>query len=317
MNEIIHKTSLNRVQFIGDGNLTQFYFNFYIFEISDIEVYIDEQRIDKGFKIDLDIDNKGSIIFDQAPLLNSKITIARNLSIERKSGFQEGGALRAKVLNEELDYQVACLQQLTDAFNRSMSLPVYGKNINLELPTPQKGRAILWNSEANGLINSINNIDELEKSLQETLITTNIKTQQCIEKALEVQDNKEIVLQAQNDITYIANNFRAVDNTLYQASKQIETSDITLEDNMAVYIKTITSDITLSFDTSLLSKTDKIITFELILNINKIVSIIFPNTTQWLDGITPNLSNTGSYLLVFRSFDNGNNWIGSIQGKWR
>lgn len=47
----------------------------------------------------------------------------------------------------------------------------------------------------------------------------------------------------------------------------------------------------------------------------QITETTFPNVT-WLDGYAPEMSSNGNYLLVFKSFDLGNTWIGNLQGKW-
>ena len=41
----------------------------------------------------------------------------------------------------------------------------------------------------------------------------------------------------------------------------------------------------------------------------------FPNVS-WIDGIIPEMSDNGNYLLVFRTFDLGHTWVGNLQGKW-
>ena len=101
-------------------------------------------------------------------LFRSIITIARNLSIERTSDFQEGSSLRANVLNDELDYQIACQQQIADNLNRSMVLPPYAADsgLNLTLPTPSAGKAIVWNSAGTNLENSTVAVNDLESTLK-------------------------------------------------------------------------------------------------------------------------------------------------------
>jgi len=61
-------------------------------------------------------------------------------------------------------------------------------------------------------------------------------------------------------------------------------------------------------------------TFELLLTLEgtadpQMTQSSFPNVV-WLDGYTPEMSSDGNYLLVFRTFDLGNTWIGNLQGKW-
>ena len=96
------------------------------------------------------------------------ITLTRELPIERTSDFQEGGALRANTLNHELDYQIACQQQIADNLNRSMVLPPYAADsgTKLTLPMPSAGKAIVWNSEGTNLENSTVSVNALESTLR-------------------------------------------------------------------------------------------------------------------------------------------------------
>ena len=159
-----------RVQYIGDGEQKEFPYTFSIFEDSDMEVYVNENRVETGYTITgAGSTTGGSVTFDTAPVANSRVTLLRNLAIERLSDFQEGGELRAQVLNHELDYQTACMQQIAEDLNRSMVLPKFASTVNMELPTPEAGKAILWNSDATALENSSIEINNMVQTLQDKI----------------------------------------------------------------------------------------------------------------------------------------------------
>ena len=157
-------------QYVADGTLTTFEFPFAIFNESDIEVYLNNTKQSgttytvSGMR---DSDG-GAITFATAPTSGTIITIMRHLSIERQSDFQEGGALRADTLNDELDYQIACQQQIAENLNRSMVLPPYAVNddVDLTLPTPSAGKAIVWNADGTNLENSTVQVNALESTLK-------------------------------------------------------------------------------------------------------------------------------------------------------
>jgi len=159
-----------RKQYIADGSSTAYEFPFAIFSTDDIEVYLDNIKQSSTLYTVTGVRDSsgGSITFNTAPTLNTIITIVRNLSIERTSDFQEGGALRADILNDEFDYQIACQQQLADNLNRSMVLPPYATdtNVDLTLPTPAAGKAIVWNSDGTNLENSTVAVNALESTLK-------------------------------------------------------------------------------------------------------------------------------------------------------
>ena len=159
-----------RIQYTADGALTTYEFPFAIFSTEDIEVYLNNTKQDSAaYSVTGVRDSEGgSITFAVAPTSGTTVTIVRNLSIERTSDFQEGGALRADTLNDEFDYQIACQQQLAENLNRSMVLPPYAvaNDVDLTLPTPSAGKAIVWNADGTNLENSTVSVNALESTLK-------------------------------------------------------------------------------------------------------------------------------------------------------
>ena len=151
------------VHYIADGEVQEFNFNFQIFEAGDLDVYLDETLTDSGYNVTINEKSYGGkVVFAEPPSNGTRITIIRNLEIKRTSDFQEGGAFRAKVINHELDYQVATLQQLDEKIGRSMIYPPYAQEgVSTSLPLPSAGKALVWNQEASALTNSLMNIDNV------------------------------------------------------------------------------------------------------------------------------------------------------------
>ena len=157
-----------RIRYVADGELTSFDYPFAIFKAEDLQVYFNETLQTSDYTISgAGETDGGTVTFTSAPSVGTIITFARKLNIERTSDFQEGGALRANVLNGELDYQIACLQEVADNINRSMVLPPYAADtdVNLTLPAPAAGKAIVWNSAGTNLENSTVAVNELESTL--------------------------------------------------------------------------------------------------------------------------------------------------------
>lgn len=186
-------SELNNVrnQYVADGIIDNFFFNFNVFEEKYLEVYLDNEKQITGYIVLNYTENGGEIQFDIAPSAGVIVTLVRNLEIKRTSDFQEGGAFRAKVINNEFDYQVACLKQLKDESNRSVILPPYANNVDLSLPNPEAGKAIIWNNEATGLQNSVVNMGELNSALETALIA-----------ASELSEARDIAVDAVNKIKF-------------------------------------------------------------------------------------------------------------------
>lgn len=168
-NHITIKNIVPRIRYISNGVLKTYSFPFALFKSSDLKVYFNTVLQEENTYTVSDIGKStgGSITLSQAPANGVIITLIRELVIERTTDFQEGGTLRADTLNDELDYQIACQQQIADNLNRSMVLPPYATdtNINLTLPLPQAGKAIVWNAQGTNLENSTVSINALESTL--------------------------------------------------------------------------------------------------------------------------------------------------------
>ena len=185
-----------RIQYTADGTLTAYEFPFAIFKTSDIDVYFGDvkQNTSTYTVSEARHSDGGTVTFNSAPTSGTVITIVRNLSIERTSDFQEGSTLRAKVLNDELDYQIACQQQIAENLNRSMVLPPYAadSDVDLTLPTPSAGKAIVWNSNGTNLENSTIEVNSLESTIRGYKIAAESAASTATTKAGIASDKADI-----------------------------------------------------------------------------------------------------------------------------
>jgi len=101
-------------RYVANGTQTDFSYPFPIFASEDLAVYIDGARQASGYTINgAGQSMGGSVTFDTAPAMDSVLTFARELAIERITDFLEGGDFSAQSINNELDYMVAALQQVS------------------------------------------------------------------------------------------------------------------------------------------------------------------------------------------------------------
>lgn len=96
-----------------------------------------------------------------------------------------------------------------------------------------------------------------------------------------------------------------------------ENTSVKLELNTTLYNITPTSDMSISFDISdLIISPLEIITFELLINMaDTAYNITFTDNVKWLD---KNIIYTdpANYLFVFRTFNQGETWLGNLQGSF-
>lgn len=102
------------VRYVSNGAQTIFTYPFPIFASEDLTVYIDGAKQSSGFTINgAGQTSGGDVTFDNPPADQAIITLARELPIERITDFLEGGDFSAQSINNELDYLIAALQQVS------------------------------------------------------------------------------------------------------------------------------------------------------------------------------------------------------------
>lgn len=144
-----------RIQYTADGVQTQFTYPFAIFQNADLEVYINTALQGAGYTVSGAGDSAGGLVtFAIAPTAGQVVMLARRLNIERLSDFQESGEFRSKVLNDELDYLTAVVQQVADDQGRAVQMAITETaNVNITLPTPDADKVLAWNDTASGFVN--------------------------------------------------------------------------------------------------------------------------------------------------------------------
>ena len=104
-----------RVHHVADGVQTAFTYPFPIFEARDLRVLMDGVPNDFGFTIEgAGLSEGGVVRFFTAPAAGARLALLRRLVIDRTTDFQPNGLLRSTTLNDELDQQVAALQEVRE-----------------------------------------------------------------------------------------------------------------------------------------------------------------------------------------------------------
>ena len=103
--------------------------------------------------------------------------------------------------------------------------------------------------------------------------------------------------------------------SIYVPKQTLITSTISLSDLVTLYTYTVSGNTTFVFSTAnLTEKNTKVTTFELLISMSTAYTITFPSNVTWLNGDTPDMTETGNYLFAFRTIDGGTTWIGNLQG---
>lgn len=133
-----------RVQYVADGVLAAFTYPFPIFDPADLEIRVDGAvQVGGATVTGAGSSDGGSVVFDAPPAAGARITLRRRLALARTTDFQSNGVLRARALNDELDYQVAALQQVADEVAGAMRLdPADGGSLVLPMRAARANRVL-------------------------------------------------------------------------------------------------------------------------------------------------------------------------------
>ena len=141
-----------RIQYIADGSRYEFVYPFAVFTESSLEIYLNSTKQTTGFIVNgIGQSDGGSVLFSTPPAQGVVVTLRRRLVVERTSDFQESGQFRAKIINDELDYLTAAIQQVEAETERSIRLGPSDTEAMLTLPnaTARAGKAIVFDENGN------------------------------------------------------------------------------------------------------------------------------------------------------------------------
>ncbi len=140
-----------RVQYATNGVQAAFTYPFPIFVAADLEVRLDGVRQYGGYSVTgAGASEGGQVLFTLPPANGRRLTLLRRLRLSRTTDFQENGVLRARVLNDELDYQVAAMQEAQDALNSAIRLdPSESASMTLPLAGGRATRILGFDSVGN------------------------------------------------------------------------------------------------------------------------------------------------------------------------
>jgi len=127
-----------RVHYVADGAQTVFIYPFPIFESADLEVRLDGLVQYDGFTVTgAGRSSGGTVVFAVPPAAGRQLLMRRVLLIERVTDFQPNGVLRANTLNDEMDRQVAALQEMRE--NLAGAIRADPGDAPASLVLPQRG----------------------------------------------------------------------------------------------------------------------------------------------------------------------------------
>ena len=145
-------------QYDSDAGQTIFPYTWLAFAETDIKVYVNGEL--KALTTDytitaVDLEDGSDVVFNSGLNLNDKVTILREVSISRATGYTTSGSFRTETLNTEQNKELAISQQLSRDIQRCLRLTPFSTiaGSNLTLPEPENGKFLGWSGTEGSLTN--------------------------------------------------------------------------------------------------------------------------------------------------------------------
>ncbi len=121
-NTVIINDTTPRVQYAAAGGVTDFSFDFAIFDKDDLRVWLDDDLQTSGYSVVLDADKTGRVAFDAAPKAGTLVTLVRDMAYDQHADFTAVGNLRREVLHNELSRVFAMIQQVAYKITKTVTV---------------------------------------------------------------------------------------------------------------------------------------------------------------------------------------------------
>jgi len=153
--------------FNGNDSATSFPFTFKVFSKTDVQAQLTDvgavvstlvQDSDYSVSVNTDQDASpgGTITYpiSGAPLATGeKLVVLGATTYDQPTDLPEGGAYRAKVVENALDRITFLIQQLSEELGRSLTLPASAATADTTLPAPEPDKIIGWNTAGTAMVN--------------------------------------------------------------------------------------------------------------------------------------------------------------------
>lgn len=157
----------NKITYIGDSSQVLYPISFDF--IDNLDIFVSIYNLDDSFVEDwvystqFVIENSNVKVVDGYQIDSTKKMLVRRIvDYVQDNKYREGGDFPAKSTETSFDKSTMLAQQLKEELGRCPKVdPVY--NLNITLPMPNAGKALIWNDGEDGFKNSTIDVDHLEE----------------------------------------------------------------------------------------------------------------------------------------------------------
>lgn len=159
-----------KVTYNGSGSTGPFTFSFRVLSTSDVTVTridADGTRTVLSTPADYAITltslgiSGGSITLTTALASGKQLLIEGNITITQPTNYANQGEFYPETHETSFDRATIALQETRERTNRSLKLPGESSLGELFLPTPEAGKALVWNADEDEIVNSASTLEDV------------------------------------------------------------------------------------------------------------------------------------------------------------
>lgn len=113
------------------------------------------------YTVVLDDDGGGIVTIITGSTASYQFILSLNIPLTQESPYKTSRGFQGQVIENSFDKLTSINQQQQDDIERSIRLPVGTSGIDTELPSPNAGKAILWNATGDALENSTDDFNDI------------------------------------------------------------------------------------------------------------------------------------------------------------
>jgi len=182
---------MQKVSYTGNGETTEFYFNFPYYQNTDVVVLVNNATapeyniIGNSGGVDADIPYVGGcVVFNVAPGENDTITISRHLPLSRSVDYQPLAQIEPTTLNQDMNYLMEVIKDLNDELLDLRTQ--YDEIANKESAAILLARISAIHDEIVACRNQINELGDVSQ-IRNDITTLNTRTTGMIDYVIESQ----------------------------------------------------------------------------------------------------------------------------------
>lgn len=192
---------MQKVSYTGNGETTEFYFNFPYYQNTDVVVLVNNATapeyniIGNSGGVDADIPYVGGcVVFNVAPGENDTITISRHLPLSRSVDYQPLAQIEPTTLNQDMNYLMEVIKDLNDELLDLRTQ--YDEIANKESAAILLARISAIHDEIVACRNQINELGDMSQ-ISDNIVAIDTRTTGMIDYVIESQNPT-----AENDYTW-------------------------------------------------------------------------------------------------------------------